>query len=229
MKKGIILILISFGIAGLLYFADKILTVFTAIDNLRETKNYGKAAENIDNFKNSLAGKIILFIPSLRNKIVYEEALIAVFKGEPWKAKEMFSELRSVSGDKNLLSDVNFALGNLALFLDNDIPEAKELYIKALEINPENNNARINLELLLRQKEMEANAGKRMAEAEKKEKENDGNDGQTEKNDGKESQGKKESKSDKKKGGKSPGQSKLQSKEIWGDGEIPLMPEGPHY
>lgn len=228
MKKGIILILVSFGIASSLYFTDRILTIFTTIDSLRETGNYGKAAENIDNFKKNLTGKIILLIPSLRNKIAYEEALIAVFKGEPWKAKEMFSELRSVSGNKNLLSDVNFALGNLAFFLDNDISGAKELYIKALEINPENNNARINLELLLRQKEIETNAGKRMAEAEKKE--NDGNDGQTEENDGDGGQTEKESKSNKqKKEGKSPGRSKLQSKEIWGNGQIPLIPEGPHY
>lgn len=226
MKKGIILILISLGIAGSLYFTDKILTVFTAIDGLREAGNYGKAAKNIDNFKNSFTGKIVLFIPSLRNKIAYEEALIAVFRGEPWKAKEMFSELRSVAGDKTLLSDVNFALGNLAFFLDDDIPEAKEFYIKALEINPENNNARINLELLLHQKEMEINAGERMAETEKKE--NNGKNDQVKENNG--GQTEKESKSNKQKmGGKPPGRSKLQSKEIWGGGQIPPMPEGPRY
>lgn len=208
MRRALTLIGVSLLLAGLIYGADREFSAMEAIGRFREEGDYVRARQNLERFKNSIAGKIVSFVSPLASQVDYEEAMIFALSGEHKKAREMMERLLVSETGSTRKASVYYTLGNLALITDNDFEKAVEYYQSALELNPQHEKARINLELLLREIEKERRAAEEL---------------------GKESKEGKEKEGEGKKKGEGRKRSLLESKELWGGSQPSPGPSGPRY
>ena len=114
-----------------------------------KTNNYIEVLDSLNKFENSLYFRALSIAPRYQDELLYRRAWVEAALGNQEAAAKQFSAL----GDSLYVgADANFAAGVLSLN-SQDLQISKDLFWKALTQNPEHFKARVNLELLLVEKQ----------------------------------------------------------------------------
>jgi len=133
-----------------------------------KNRNYLASQKLMDEFERSIAFRGLSLLPRYRDAFWYRKAWLKASAGRFDEAKKIFSSLgNSPHGG----ADARFAFGVLSLN-SQDLSVSKEAFQKALMQDPHHHRARVDLELLLIEKERQ-DAERSAAEDKKKNRESE--------------------------------------------------------